>query len=200
MSLFNSNSPRGPVSPSLEEKDHDPEVSVSDIRGLGDGTANRRVLAIRHHFDSLKPNLAVQQFDIGTTLGTGTFGRVRLVKFPMPSELAESDKDRVPLALKMLKKKEIIRLKQVEHIQSEKEILNRITHPFIVAFYGTFQDSQRVYMIMEYVIGGELFSQLRSSGRFSNETSRFYAAEIVLAIQYLHKHDIVYRDLKPEVI
>jgi protein kinase X len=118
----------------------------------------------------------------------------------MPSELAESDKDRVPLALKMLKKKEIIRLKQVEHIQSEKEILNRITHPFIVAFYGTFQDSQRVYMIMEYVIGGELFSQLRSSGRFSNETSRFYAAEIVLAIQYLHKHDIVYRDLKPEVI
>lgn len=64
--------------------------------------------------------------------------------------------------------------------------------------YGWFQDADFVYMIMEYVIGGEVFSQLRQSGRFTNEAARFFAAEIVLAIESLHKQNIVYRDLKPE--
>jgi len=98
----------------------------------------------------------------------------------------------------MLKKSEIVRLKQVEHIKAEKAILSRIAHPFIISLYSSFQDTQCVYMTMEYVIGGELFSQLRKCGRFSNDTARFYAAEIVLALQYLHSKNIVYRDLKPE--
>jgi serine/threonine protein kinase len=101
-------------------------------------------------------------------------------------------------ALKMLKKSEIIRLKQVEHIKAEKAILLQIAHPFIVNMYSAFQDEKFLYMLMEYVIGGELFSQLRKVGRFSNETARFYACEITLAFQYLHKKNVVYRDLKPE--
>jgi serine/threonine protein kinase len=98
----------------------------------------------------------------------------------------------------MLKKTEIIRLKQVEHIKAEKSILSRINHPFIVNLYTAFQDEKNLFMLMEYIIGGELFSQLRKVGRFSNDTSRFYAAEIVLALEYLHDKNIVYRDLKPE--
>jgi serine/threonine protein kinase len=91
-----------------------------------------------------------------------------------------------------------MRLKQVEHIKAEKAILSMITHPFSVNLYATFQHEEYLYMVMEYVIGGELFSQLRKVGRFNNETSRFYAAEIVLALQYLHQKNIVYRDMKPE--
>jgi len=149
------------------------------------------VAKLRAHFAAIRPRLNKHMFHFGETLGTGTFGRVRLVTYQ------QSNKTHV-FALKMLKKSEIIRLKQVEHIKNEKNILSEISHPFIVNLYSHFQDENNLYMLMEYVIGGELFSQLRKVGRFSNETSRFYAAEIVLALQYLHSKNIVYRDLKPE--
>lgn len=159
---------------------------------------SEEVLALRRHFQSLGP-LSRRQFGVGDTLGTGTFGRVRLVTYTgytPPGGAAGQQK--MYFALKMLKKSEIIRLKQVEHIKAEKSILSSICHPFIVNLFITFQDPVHLHMLMEYVIGGELFSQLRKVGRFSNDTSRFYAAEIVLALQYLHSKDTVYRDLKPE--
>lgn len=149
---------------------------------------NDEVGELRDHFTSLE--LSSRLFELGDTLGTGTFGRVRLVVYNFKKSLY--------FALKILKKSEIIKLKQVEHIKAEKRILSSIAHPFIVNLYAAFQDDKRVYMLMEYVIGGELFSQLRKVGRFSNETARFYASEIVLALEYLHSKDIVYRDLKPE--
>ena len=150
-------------------------------------------IILRNHFASLSA-MARQMFTIGDTLGTGTFGRVRLVSYHQPPLSPKP----LHFALKMLKKSEILRLKQVEHIKAEKSILSRICHPFIVNLFTAFQDERYLYMLMEYVIGGELFSQLRKVGRFSNDTARFYAAEIVLALQYLHSKDIVYRDLKPE--
>jgi len=146
------------------------------------------VTALRRYFAAAK--LTKKRFLVGETLGTGTFGRVRLVTYNFKKPMY--------YALKMLKKSEIIRLKQVEHIKSEKSILSQINHPFIVVLYASFQDENNLFMLMEYIIGGELFSQLRKVGRFSNDTSRFYAAEIVLALEYLHSKNIVYRDLKPE--
>jgi len=146
------------------------------------------VTALRRHFAGAK--LTKKKFLVGETLGTGTFGRVRLVTYNYKKPMF--------YALKMLKKSEIIRLKQVEHIKSERSILSQINHPFIVVLYASFQDENNLFMLMEYIIGGELFSQLRKVGRFSNDTSRFYAAEIVLALEYLHSKNIVYRDLKPE--
>merc|ERR1719171_127239 len=130
-------------------------------------------------------------FDLRATVGTGTFGRVRVVKI-------KGEKDRSPFALKILKKSEIIRLKQVEHVKAEKQILEKIQHPFIVNLLYCFQDEKRVIMLLEYVNGGELFSYLRKEGRLPNDHARFYAAEIVLAFEYLHNQMIVYRDLKPE--
>jgi serine/threonine protein kinase len=100
--------------------------------------------------------------------------------------------------MKVLKKAEVVRLKQVEHIISEKQILCHINFPFIVNLFCTFQDEKSLYMLLEYVVGGELFSHLRTAGRFSNETTKFYSGEIILAIEYLHSLDIIYRDLKPE--
>ena len=74
------------------------------------------------------------------------------------------------------------------------------SHPFTIRMWGTFQDAQQVFMIMDYIEGGELFSLLRKSQRFPNPVAKFYAAEVCLALEYLHSMDIIYRDLKPENI
>ncbi|KAI9352488.1 camp-dependent protein kinase [Zopfochytrium polystomum] len=131
----------------------------------------------------------LSDFHLLKTLGTGTFGRVYLARFRQSDQF---------YAMKVLKKTEVVKLKQVEHINSEKQILAQINFPFIVNLLCTFQDEKNIYMLLEYVVGGEVFSHLRRAGRFSNDMTRFYAAEIVLALEYLHSMDIIYRDLKPE--
>jgi hypothetical protein len=201
------------ISPVNEEQQQSQPHHQSTVAA----TPNDEVSQIRAMFASRALSRSI--FTLGDTLGTGTFGRVRIVTYthpsaatttpatsstavavsaaPVPAGAASSGKP-MYFALKMLKKSEIIRLKQVEHIKAEKAILSRIAHPFIVNLYSAFQDERNLYMTMEYVIGGELFSQLRKVGRFSNDTARFYAGEIVLALSYLHDRHIVYRDLKPE--
>lgn len=89
-------------------------------------------------------------------------------------------------------------MKQVEHTNDERAMLQIVKHPFLVNLWGTFQDSKNLYMVMDFVEGGELFSLLRKSQRFPNPVAKFYAAEVALAINYLHSLNIIYRDLKPE--
>lgn len=102
------------------------------------------------------------------------------------------------MAIKRLKKVEVLRLKQVEHVVNEKGILLSVTHPFIVNLWATFQDMAALYMVMEFVQGGEVFSHLRKLGRFSTDITRIYSAEVCLALDHLHQYDVIYRDLKPE--
>lgn len=104
----------------------------------------------------------MRDFEMLETLGTGTFGRVRLVRHKQTQQY---------FAIKIMKKTDIIRLKQVEHIISEKGVLSVINHPFVVNLYKTFQDEHYLYMVMEYVCGGELFSHLRKVGKFPNDVS-----------------------------
>jgi len=132
-----------------------------------------------------------RDFDLKATVGTGTFGRVRVVKI-------KGSTDRTPMALKIMKKSEVIRLKQVEHVKAEVGILARIEHPFIVNLLAKFQDDKRLFLLLEFVNGGELFSHLRKQGRLPDPDAKFYAGEIVLAFAYLHSRNIIYRDLKPE--
>jgi len=151
-----------------------------------------KLVPISHTKQLIKGRLwTVADFDFKPTVGTGTFGRVRVVKI-------KGGSDRTPMAIKIMKKSEVIRLKQVEHVRAERQIMAMIEHPFIVNLLTTFQDARRLFMLLEYVNGGELFSHLRKEGRLPNDSARFYSGEIVLAFSYLHSMDIVYRDLKPE--
>lgn len=135
------------------------------------------------------PDISLSDFEVRDTLGTGSFGRVRLVKYKG---------DGKPYALKILKKSEVIYLKQVEHVKTEKKVLEELDHPYIVNLFGAFTDDKNLYLMMEYIIGGEFFSHLRKAGRFPADTVRFYAAEITLVFEHLHSKSIIYRDLKPE--
>lgn len=131
----------------------------------------------------------LEDMEIKNALGTGTFGRVVLVQHT-PSEDY--------FALKMLTISEVLKLKQVDHVKNEKEVLSTVRHPFIVNMLWTDHDSRYLYMLFEYLCGGELFTYLRNAGQFADSTCLFYAAEITSALDYLHSLSIVYRDLKPE--
>ena len=102
--------------------------------------------------------------------------------------------------MKILVKQKIVKLKQEEHTLNEKRILEAISHPFIVQLEYHFKDNSNLYMVLEFASGGEMFTHLRKVGRFTESHSRFYAAQVILAFEYLHHLDIIYRDLKPENI
>ncbi|KAI9023796.1 kinase-like domain-containing protein [Phycomyces nitens] len=135
--------------------------------------------------------LQLDDFTLKETLGTGSFGRVHL---------AQSKINDKHYAVKALNKYDVVRLKQVEHINNEPTILRDVAHPFLVTLWDTFQDDAHLFMVMDYVPGGELFRILRKQKKFSESAARFYAAEVILALEYLHERDIIYRDLKPENI
>ncbi|TVY13690.1 cAMP-dependent protein kinase type 2 [Lachnellula arida] len=136
-----------------------------------------------------KGKYSLGDFDILRTLGTGSFGRVHLV---------QSKHNQRFYAVKVLKKAQVVKMKQVEHTNDERRMLQEVKHPFLITLWGTFQDSKNLYMVMDFVEGGELFSLLRKSQRFPNPVAKFYAAEVTLALEYLHSKQIIYRDLKPE--
>lgn len=131
----------------------------------------------------------LDDLDVIKTIGTGTFGRVCLVRHRGSG---------AHKALKVLSIEEVVRLKQVEHVHNEREVLQAIRHPFVVELQWHHRDDTFLYMLFDYVCGGELFSYLRSSGKFPLSTAVFYAAELVSALTYLHSLSIVYRDVKPE--
>lgn len=155
--------------------------------------AVKTIRDLRLYFAS--QNLTKNFFTLGATLGSGSFGRVKLVHY---TEIKDGKKKNHYFALKILKKTQILKASQIKHTLDEKTVLAQIRHPFIVNLYAAFQDKQNLYMLMEFVIGGELFSALQKYIKFPAAIARFYASEVCLAFEYLHSLKIVYRDLKPE--
>jgi len=135
----------------------------------------------------------LSDFELILTLGVGFIGSVRLVR------LANSSGE-TPFALKVMSKRAVLKKEQVHHVLQEKQLLGQVDHPFIVNLLTVFQDDANLYMLMEYVNGGELFSAIRNGKRFNNEGAQFYAAEVALALAHCHASFIAYRDLKLENI
>jgi len=102
--------------------------------------------------------------------------------------------------MKVLNKKNILDNNELEHTRTEKNILQKLIHPFLVNLNYSFQTSDKLYFIMDYINGGELFYHLQKEHKFTPERVRFYSAEIVLGLEYLHNSGVIYRDLKPENI
>lgn len=128
-------------------------------------------------------------FNILKVIGKGSFGKVLLV----------SKKDTGHLyAMKVLKKDALVKRNQVQHTKAERRILRTCDSPFIVRMHFAFQSADKLYLVLDYLPGGELFFHLKRERRFEEERVRLYAAELVLALEHLHARDIVYRDLKPE--
>ena len=103
-------------------------------------------------------------------------------------------------ALKVLNKEGLLHSNQVQSTKAERRVLEVVNHPFIVKLHFAFQTDDKLCLVMDFINGGELFTYINREKRFSEARTRFYAAEIILALEYLHEMDIIYRDLKPENI
>jgi len=123
--------------------------------------------------------------------GVGSFGLVKLVK------TGEGPEKRV-FALKEVEKNKAVNTNQIEHMKNERRAMFMMDSPFIVKLFATYQDCDCVYFLLEKVLGGELFHLLRRLRSFNESMSRFYTGCVVLALEHVHSHGIVYRDLKPE--
>ena len=139
-------------------------------------------------------NLAVDDFDLLKVIGKGAFGKVLLVRRKDGPNMGQV------YAMKVLKKSVVAAKDQVEHTKSERQILSEIRHPFLVQLRYAFQTDEKLYLIMDYYNGGSLFFHLRRQKKFNHERTRFYAAEILMALTHMHNNDIIYRDLKLENI
>ncbi|RLW07117.1 hypothetical protein DV515_00004323 [Chloebia gouldiae] len=131
----------------------------------------------------------MNDFDYLKLLGKGTFGKVILVREKASGKY---------YAMKILKKEVIIAKDEVAHTLTESRVLKNTRHPFLTSLKYSFQTKDRLCFVMEYVNGGELFFHLSRERVFSEDRTRFYGAEIVSALDYLHSGKIVYRDLKLE--
>jgi len=139
--------------------------------------------------ESEDKKLTIDDFTLLKVVGKGSYGTVMLARKKDTQEV---------LAIKMLKKSYLKKRKQEAHTKTERFILETINHPFIVNLKYAFHNAEKLYFALEFWPGGELFFHLQRVENFDEEVTRFYSAQMVLALEHLHKHDVIYRDLKPE--
>lgn len=133
--------------------------------------------------------IGVDNFELLTLIGKGAFGEVRVCKEKATGNV---------YAMKKLNKSEMIRRRQVEHVKAERDVLAHVDSDYIVKLYCSFQDKEFLYLIMEYLPGGDLMTMLMKKDILTENEARFYIAEAVLGIEAIHKHNYAHRDIKPD--
>jgi len=170
---------------------NDKPAALKDDKGTmhTETTETVEALAARELGASISQKLTIDDFELLKVIGKGSFGKVMQVR--------KKDSGKI-YAMKVLKKQQLVARKQVDHTKTERKVLEEIDNPFIVSLRFAFQNETKLYMVLDFFTGGELFFHLKNAGRFSEQLAKFYAAEITLALECLHSNAIVYRDLKPE--
>ncbi|KAM7185316.1 Protein kinase-like domain containing protein [Naviculisporaceae sp. PSN 640] len=201
------------INPRFEEKQpyvEDPKASKKDKekaaaefanreRGLGQsgvewvdvqyGTGKLKIGV--EYVENRAGKLKIEDFELLKVVGKGSFGKVMQVR--------KKDTHRI-YALKTIRKAHIISRSEVAHTLAERSVLAQINNPFIVPLKFTFQSPEKLYFVLAFVNGGELFHHLQKTQRFDVNRSRFYTAELLCALECLHGFNVIYRDLKPENI
>ncbi|THU61844.1 hypothetical protein C4D60_Mb07t27540 [Musa balbisiana] len=169
----------------LERKLADAEVSEEEQNNILKNLEKKETEYMRRQ----RHKMGVDDFELLTIIGRGAFGEVRLCKEKTTGHV---------YAMKKLKKSEMLRRGQVEHVKAERNLLAEVDSAYIVRLYFSFQDEEYLYLIMEYLPGGDMMTLLMRKDTLTEDEARFYVAETVLAIESIHKHNYIHRDIKPD--
>ncbi|KAL2324936.1 hypothetical protein Fmac_023994 [Flemingia macrophylla] len=171
------------------EKDFDSKLKIQGNSSSSNGNAGTVQRSKSFAFRAPQENYTIQDFELGKIYGVGSYSKVVRAK--------KKDTGTV-YALKIMDKKFITKENKTAYVKLERIVLDQLDHPGIVRLYFTFQDSFSLYMALESCEGGELFDQITRKGRLSEDEARFYAAEVVDALEYIHSLGVIHRDIKPE--
>ncbi|KAL9242989.1 hypothetical protein vseg_016934 [Gypsophila vaccaria] len=169
----------------LEKKLADADVSEEDQNNLLKFLEKKETEYMRLQ----RHKMGADDFELLTMIGKGAFGEVRVCREKTTGSV---------YAMKKLKKSEMLRRGQVEHVKAERNLLAEVDSNCIVKLYCSFQDEEFLYLIMEYLPGGDMMTLLMRKDTLTEDESRFYVAETVLAIESIHKHNYIHRDIKPD--
>nr|XP_040244830.1 serine/threonine-protein kinase tricornered isoform X2 [Aegilops tauschii subsp. strangulata] len=169
----------------LEKKLADADVSEEEQNNILKDLEKKETeyMRLRRH------KMGVDDFELLTIIGRGAFGEVRLCREKATSNV---------YAMKKLKKSEMLRRGQVEHVRAERNLLAEVDSAYIVKLYCSFQDDEFLYLVMEYLPGGDMMTLLMRKDTLTEDESSFYVAETILAIESIHKHNYIHRDIKPD--
>ncbi|KAK8532487.1 hypothetical protein V6N13_131810 [Hibiscus sabdariffa] len=169
----------------LEKKLADADVSEEDQNNLLKFLEKKETEYMRLQ----RHKMGVADFELLTIIGKGAFGEVRICREKTSGQV---------YAMKKLQKSEMLRRGQVEHVKAERNLLAEVDSNCIVKLYFSFQDDEFLYLIMEYLPGGDVMTLLMRKDILTDDEARFYVAETVLAIESIHKHNYIHRDIKPD--
>ncbi|GFP83373.1 serine/threonine-protein kinase 38-like [Phtheirospermum japonicum] len=169
----------------LERKLADSEVSEEEQNNILKYLEKKETeyMRIQRH------KMGADDFEPLTMIGKGAFGEVRVCREKSTGHV---------YAMKKLKKSEMLRRGQVEHVKAERNLLAEVDSNCIVKLYCSFQDEEYLYLIMEYLPGGDMMTLLMRKDTLTEDEARFYVGETVLAIESIHKHNYIHRDIKPD--